>query len=427
MRGLHLVALGVLATSMGPTHAEEIPVAPKPRPANYDEDKVPPYSLPDPLVSRAGAPVSDPETWNRVRRPEIMRLFQEEMFGVAPPRPEGLSFRVVSVDDAALGGAAIRKNIELKIARAENAPRFPVTLYLPKTVRPAPVFVGLHLFDTSAEVPRLGTSLVDPGAAKFVLPKERLFEEVVGRGYGVASLDAKEIAPDAADHFCEGVIDFYAPEGVKKRAPAEWGAIGAWAWALSRALDYLETDADVDAGRVIAIGHSRMGKTALWAGAQDERFAMVVSNNSGCGGAALSKRIFGETVALINARFPHWFCESFRKYNDREVDLPFDQHMLLALIAPRPVYVGSAAKDAWADPRGEFLACVAADPVYRLLGVEGLVAKELPPLNESVGGKLGYHLRAGPHALTDFDWLRYVDFADRWLSRGRINPPGGVQ
>lgn len=417
MNRFRLVALGVLTTALSTAHSEEIAEKPKPRPANYDEDKVPPYSLPDPLVTRAGAPVSDPETWRRVRRPELLKLFQEEMFGVAPPRPADLSFRVVSVADAALGGAAIRKVIEIQVGKEESAPRFPVTLYLPKSGRPAPVFIGLHLFDTGADVPRLGTPLVDPGAASLALPGERLFEEVLERGYGVASLDAKNIAPDTADHFREGVIAYHAPRGKTKRAPAEWGAIGAWAWALSRVLDYCETDPDVDAKRVIAIGHSRMGKTALWAGVQDERFAMVVSNNSGCGGAALSKRIFGETVALINARFPHWFCENFRKYDDREEELPLDQHLILALIAPRPVYVGSAAKDAWADPRGEFASCVAADPVYRLLGQEGLGVTDMPPVNESIGGKLGYHLRVGPHALTDFDWLRYVDFADRRLGR----------
>lgn len=405
--------------------AEALPAADE-EVANYDEARVRPYTLPDPLVDAAGRPVATADQWRDQRRAEVLELFRAHVYGRAPARPAGMRFVEQSRDDGALGGTATRRVVAVLLGPEEDAPRILIHVFTPNGLdRPVPLCLGLHLFDTDDAEPMPGklwepptdpaarAQLVNHEGQPLVPPGAGLLGAILAQGFGVATLNAVDWAPDSKDDYRRGALSYFEPRMADVPPAERWGTIAAWAWGLSRALDYFETDPSVDARRVIVMGHSRMGKTALWAGASDERFAMIVSNNSGCGGAALSRRWFGETVARINRVFPHWFCDRFNDYNDREDALPVDQHELIALGAPRPVYVASAEDDGWADPRGEFLAAVGADPVFVLLGQRGLGTTELPPVNQPLGGRLGYHLRTGPHALTDYDWMQYLSFARR--------------
>jgi predicted O-methyltransferase YrrM len=408
-------------------------------PINYDEAKVPAYTLPDPLVAADGRKIADAEAWRSVRRPEVLRLFEEHMFGRTPRGDVKTTFESIEVDRTALGGKAVRKQAAIRFAGNGKTASMDLLVYLPASApRPVPVFLGLNFqgnhavnADPGIRLPLVPTKKDGVWTAERADPKTRgaaasrwPVDLILSRGYGVATAFYGDIDPDFDDGFRNGSHPLFYRQGQERPDPGEWGSIGAWAWGLSRALDFLETDAEIDRGKVAVLGHSRLGKTALWAGAQDERFAIVISNDSGCGGAALSRRRFGETVEVINNAFPHWFCANFKRYNGREDDLPIDQHLLVALAAPRPVYVASAEEDRWADPKGEFLAAKGADPVYRLLGTEGLPATDMPPVDRPAHGRIGYHIRRGPHNITEVDWGHYLDFADRQY--GRASPAAGA-
>jgi len=396
--------------------------------ANYDEAKMPAYTLPDPLIFNNGQPVKNKDDWKK-RRAELLTLFENEVYGKTPAGEVQLISTVISENKELFNGTAIRKEVQLKLKRASAEITINLLIYLPKSGKKVPLFLGYnfngnHTVSADPEI-AVTSSWVRNNPAQGITENKSNASlrgsdasswpvgEIIARGYGVATMYYGDVDPDFDDGFKNGVHALF-PE---KRDSASWGSIAGWAWGLSRVMDYLPNERAVDVKKIVVLGHSRLGKAALWAGINDLRFAMVVSNESGCGGAALSKRIYGETVERINNSFPQWFCSNFKKYNNKEEDLPVDQHELLALIAPRPLYVCSAEEDRWSDPKGEFLSCVGASPVYQLLGTKGFPAKDFPGLEQPVTGQIGYHIRPGKHDIKPYDWKCFMNFADKFFKK----------
>lgn len=416
---LSLLTLVCTALFSAGTHAQ----------TNYDENKVPDYTLPALLKTADGSTIQSVSDWEGIRRRELLQLFEEQVYGRFPKGD--LTFQTEVVDEVeALDGKAIRKQIKLLFSREGRQHEVSLLVYLPPAAeKSVPVFVGLNFYGNHtihADPNILISESWVPNNDRFCIVNNRAdevsrgvrsyrwpVERLLARGYGLATIYCGDIDPDYNDDFQNGVHGLL--EGTKEEK-AQWSTISAWAWGLSRAMDYFEQDTQINADQVAVIGHSRLGKAALWAGATDERFAMVISNDSGCGGAALSRRRFGETLADINNRFPHWFCENFKQYNGREDDQPVDQHQLLALMAPRALYVASAQQDEWADPKGEYLSLYHAAEVYRLYNsAVGLPATPTGVNRPLYQLPMGYHVRTGTHDIVRFDWERYMDFADRFF------------
>ena len=369
--------------------------------AQYDESKIPQYTLPDPLIMLDGEKVADTNTWRQERRPEILRLFATNVYGrTMVGRPGEMTWEVTSPATNTMDGTAISKTVTIYFAGKKDGPKMDLHILLPLNAgKPAPVFLL---------------------AGGFGRPNPEIYK----RGYGTVSVRIDQVQADRANMYTNSIRAFFAPPGQTEPGADEWGAIGAWAWAMSRAMDYLETDPAIDAKKVCLNGVSRYGKVVMWAGAQDERFAIIFSGEAGCAGQTIVRRQFGETIKSITGFAPYWFAGNFKNYADRVNNLPVDWHMLIALMAPRPVYIATAEQDYWGDPRGSFLAARAAGPVYQLFGETGLGVEDWPPVETPVGDFIGYHNRKGTHGQNDYDWEQFLNFADRHFGFTRNNLNG---
>ncbi|MBN8821910.1 MULTISPECIES: acetylxylan esterase [unclassified Spirosoma] len=397
-----------------------------------------PHSLPDPLVLKNGRRVTSVTQWRTQRRPELLALFASQLYGQSPSKPAQMRFEVFDSAPKALGGKATRKQVAVWFNGKPDGPRMDVLLYIPNGVKgPVPAIVGLNFWGNSTiqadPAIRISTSWMESNrgnpyidvscvvnhqstdACRGLNARQWPVDSILSRGYALVTAYREDIASDEATRkFSTGVHPLY-PD-LQNRGD-NFGTVAAWAWGLSRIMDYLQTDKAIDAKRVAVFGWSRLGKAALWAGATDERFAMVISNESGAGGAKLFHRGVGENIRRLCTVFPHWFAANFRNYMDQDTLLPFDQHLVISLMAPRPVYIASAEQDKNSDPEGEFESAKAASSVYQFLGTDGLPTTQRPPLNQSVQGQIGYHIRTGGHDVTGYDWAQYLRFMDKHFKK----------
>ncbi|HEA21169.1 hypothetical protein LCGC14_0764470 [marine sediment metagenome] len=372
---------------------------------NYEESKVPDYNLPKVLETLDGDIIRNKASWEKKRRPEILKLFEDNVYGQLPEAYDGINFKVKKKVPDAMYGKATLKEVEISVWKESDSVNIRLTLFIPNNVeRPIPVFLLIN---------NRGEYNTDP--TRFIRSQFWPAEMIIDNGYAVAAFHVSDAAPDNIENYQDGVLQLY-PEQLGANNGMK--AIGSWAWAASRVMDYFEQNKEIDSEKASLVGHSRGGKASLWAGAQDQRFALIFSNCSGNTGAALSRRMFGETVKRINISFPHWFADSYAKYNDNENALPVDQHMLISLIAPRPVYITSASEDLWADPKGSYLSLLHAEKVYDLYGGNSALPRNPPELDSPIiASNLGYHNREGIHNLTAYDWKNFIKFANYHFDR----------
>jgi hypothetical protein len=409
-------------TPPGPHTPQAPPTIAAGIPVNYDEAKVGTYLLTDPLVMSDGQPVKDAKTWYKKRRPEIEQIFETQQYGRDPGRPADESFEVTEEGTPALDGKAIRKQVTISFSKDPSWPKLHLLIYLPPSAhKPVPMFFTINFgaIQNAVDDPGIAPQMVwDPKTnTKVIPPKGRGFGHIeiaplLDAGFGVATYYYGEIDPDYANGFSDGIRAHYLKPGQTDRAPDDWGTIAAWAWGMSRVQDYFETDPAIDAKRVVIHGVSRLGKTVMWAGAHDTRFAVVIASCSGEGGAALSHRDYGETIAHLTApsRFPYQFAPNYAKWGGFPDKAPMDANLLVALIAPRPLLLQTGSTDFWSDPKGEFLAAVAAGPVYKLLGKVPLDTDVWPAAKTPILHDLAYYMHDGPHGMVPTDWDIYVQF-----------------
>lgn len=382
---------------------------------NYDEERLPHYDLPPLLVTSQGEAVTTAEEWRTVRRPEILSLFSNLIYGRVPEpdNPIETSFEVVKVDPNFMDGKATRKDVKIHLRNEKGKMSMHFLVFVPNRVdRLAPAFFKHSFNNTQSK--DFDASTTRPGRLKSGWPLGELFD----RGYGFCAVYQQDLVRHNEVEFLKSIHRLFYPEGQSFPKAHEWGVLSTCAWGAMRGMDYLETDDDIDHTRVAIMGHSKMGKATLWTAAQDERFAIAISAQSGCAGAALWRRKSGETLKKMVTRFPYWLCRNAWKFVEQEDDLPVDQHMLLACIAPRPVYVHSSVDDTWADSRGEYLSAYHASPVYELLGKKGLASEASPEVGKPIiESDVGYHVREGGHSVELYDWRQFMDFADYHFKR----------
>lgn len=382
---------------------------------NYDESKVPSYDLPPLLISDEGNPITTPDEWRTIRRPQILSLFSNLVYGRVPVAATSVktSVDILRTDGEFMGGKATKKEVQITFRNSKGKAEMLVLVFVPNNIDgPVPALM-IHSFDNTRS-PGFRDNPREPDKLRNGWP----LGEMIKRGFGLVVVYQQDLVAHNEVDFSHGIAPLFYKEGQSFPKAYEWGVLSIVAWGAMRAMDYLETDDDVDQTRVAIMGHSKMGKATLWTAAQDERFALAVSAQSGCAGAALWRRKSGETLEKMVTRFPYWLCRNAWKFTGQEDDLPVDQHMLLSLIAPRPVYVFSGEEDRWADPRGEYLSAYHASEVYRLLGKTGLSSVASPVLDESIiESDVGYHVRPGGHSVEPSDWKRIMDFMEYHLKK----------